>query len=163
MKIDISSKRHPNMWLEIDDEDYHLLEGLKIHPVLCGKKPTCYAKTYIDGKQTYIHRLVMGYPDGLVVDHVDHNGLNCKKENLRICSNRENSFNVLSHKDSLHSKYKGVTRDVCKHGPKCYKAQIKLEGKTKNLGLFYSQEDAAIAYNNAAMFHFGEFAVLNEI
>lgn len=93
-----------------------------------------------------------------IVDHMDHNTLNDKIDNLRAATNEENNQNTSSHKNST-SKYLGVSL----YNKKYWVAEIKPFGIKKYLGSFKTQELAALAYNKAAVRHFGDFANLNII
>lgn len=100
-------------------------------------------------KTQLIHWDVMGHPGKeMVTDHKDGNPLNNQKDNLWICSRRDNNKN-LRHKNAIKdysSKYIGVTW----HKPlEKWKAQIKINKKPKHLGYFPNEEDAAQAYQNA--------------
>jgi hypothetical protein len=106
-----------------------------------------------------LHREVMDAPKGMEVDHIDRNGLNCTRENLRLATVAENRRYARLRKDNGTGK-KGVTQ--IKNGK--FVAQIKASGrrgKSRYLGLFASADDAAHAYDRAARALHGEFAVLN--
>ena len=92
-----------------------------------------------------------------VVDHVNHDTLDNRKSNLRVCSNRENMMNQVQNGGS--SKYKGVS--FSKKQRK-YAAYISIDRRRRHLGTFETEEEAAIAYNTAAIEHYGEFAYLNQ-
>ena len=103
--------------------------------------------------------------DGMEVDHINHNGLDNQKKNLRICSHAENLRNRLPKKIST-SKYLGVQFKTFKrkyknsiYVSKHWQAQIN----GKYLGLFKDEKTAAQAYNIAAQKLYGEFANLNVI
>jgi hypothetical protein len=106
---------------------------------------------------TLLHQAVYVAPKGYVIDHINHDKLDNRRENLRLCTRKENVRNQLAHKDNT-SGYKGVTRSG-----KYYKAAIGVDGSVIYLGSFGSRHDAARAYNEAATEHFGEFASLNKI
>jgi hypothetical protein len=114
--------------------------------------------TYLpNGKRTTIrmHQQIMGsLPDGELIDHRDSNGLNNQDDNLRICSSRQNSQNKRKSRTS-RSKYKGIYFD--KEMQK-WRARISYEGKRINLGYFFSEKEAAQAYNEAAIKFYGDFA-----
>lgn len=93
-----------------------------------------------------------------VVDHIDRNKINDRIENLRAATKSDNQKNTTSRKNSI-SKYLGVS--MCQG--KYWRAQIKIADKNKHLGLFPTEEAAALAYNEAAKAHNGEFASLNHI
>ena len=119
-----------------------------------------YARTNVrraDGSKTAIkmHRLILGLTDPRVhVDHIDGNGLNNRRENLRTCNRSENMSNRRKHKNNT-SGYKGVCWDN-QHGR--WRADIKLNGKRKHLGLFTNPEEAYQAYCAAAIKMHGEYA-----
>lgn len=105
-----------------------------------------------------MHREILSAPKGMQVDHVDGNGLNNTRENLRICSSQQNNRNRKAVEGT--SKFKGVT--VYCPGEKWF-AQIWVNKKSIFLGYFKDEKEAARAYNEAAKKHFGEFARLNEV
>lgn len=116
-------------------------------------------------RQILLHREIMGFPIGLVVDHIDLDTLNNKKSNLRLVSIGENTRNCrkINERDGrkTSSRYRGVNRaSYCKNP---WRAQINVEGKRTSLGYFISEDDAARAYNNAAILVYGTCARLNVI
>jgi hypothetical protein len=118
---------------------------------------TCYAVRNRKRKQTFMHRLITSAPPHLVVDHINHNGLDNRKDNLRLCTRAQNALNQRPRKGTS-SKYKGVywhERD------KRFYAQISHKGKRFHLGSFKSETQAAKAYDKKAKELFGEFAHLN--
>ena len=112
----------------------------------------------VGGKQKSIlmHWEVMG---GKWIDHIDHNGLNNMRSNLRFCTNKENLMNQRK-KQNTSSVYKGVS--FHKHSGK-WEVQIMINGKNIYLGLFSSETDAGRAYDKKAIELCGEFANLNNI
>jgi len=113
-----------------------------------------YAVTRIDGKITPMHRLIMECPDGLFVDHIDGDGFNNHRSNLRICTHQENMRN--RHSTCGASRFKGVTR----HGSG-WRARINVGGKKVAIGTFRSECEAAKAYDASAIEKYGEFARTN--
>lgn len=103
-----------------------------------------------------LHRVVMKAPQGLEVDHIDGDKLNCRKANLRICTHRENMGNQRPPSGKT-SAFKGVSRA----GPNHWQASIRIAGRTKALGWYRSATDAACAYDLAALEAFGDFACTN--
>ena len=110
-------------------------------------------------KTIYLHRELLNAPKGVRVDHINGDTLDNRLENLRLCTQQENTRNTKSRKGSS-SKYLGV--HLHKQSGK-YRAQIKLDGGKKSLGLHSTPEEAALAYNEAALRYFGEFANLNKV
>jgi hypothetical protein len=108
----------------------------------------------ISRKQLFMHRLIMNTPDNLIVDHIDHNGLNCLEENMRNCTSTQNKAN---RRSSGIVPYLGVTT----HTNGKYVAKISILGKTKYLGVFSIPELAANRYDEEAKKQHGEFANLN--
>jgi hypothetical protein len=111
-----------------------------------------------------VHRLVakahIDNPNGYsCVDHIDHDKTNNFVENLRWCSSSQNNMNK-SKQANTSSNYKGVT--WCKQTQK-WRVKIRVDGKLKHIGLFVSEVQAAVAYNNAAIQYYAEFACLNVI
>lgn len=111
----------------------------------------------------YMHRYLLNCPKESQVDHINRNKLDNRLQNLRICSNAENSRN----KKVTNKKYKyptGVSKMLDKYGrKKPFIAAIKVNNKTVHLGYFYTPSEAALAYNEAATKYFGEFACLNGV
>lgn len=106
-----------------------------------------------------LHRFILNAPDDMFVDHINGNGLDCRKSNLRLCTNAENGRNSKIPITNL-SGYKGV----CWHkATQKWIVQINVNGKRTHIGLFENKLDAAIAYNDAAVRYYGEFAKLNNI
>lgn len=104
-----------------------------------------------------MHREIMGnIPIGMVIDHINGNGLDNRKENLRLCSSKNNSRNTISWRG--YSKYKGVSWHKWN---KAWVARIRVDYKLIHLGYFVREEEAAIIYNHAAIKYFGRFAKLN--
>ena len=101
-----------------------------------------------------MHRLIMQAIDGQYVDHINGDGLDNRRENLRICTHAQNMQNQMPVRLGT-SKYKGVSWDKV---AKKWAAHINLDGKPKKLGRFVAEEDAAKAYDSAAIEHYGEYA-----
>lgn len=120
-----------------------------------------FRNTNIKNKKSSIqfHRELLGVTSkNQVVDHINGNGLDNRFSNIRVCSQMENTRNCRKHIKKTHSKYKGVTYRKSRGK---YQAQIKVNYKYIYLGCFYNENDAARAYNSAALKHFGSFAYLN--
>lgn len=125
-------------------------------------KITGYYLIGINRKQYYTHRLIFLYHNGYLprsLDHIDRNKQNNQIENLRGATQSQNCMNRTPHKNTS-SIYKGVS--WVKHAKK-WSAHIQINNKLKHLGYFKSETAAAIAYNDAAIKHFGEYANLNVV
>lgn len=122
-----------NQFALVDDEDFEYLNQWKWYAHKRGS--SFYARRKLTRRDgIYMHTALMNTPPGLVVDHVDFNGLNNQKNNLRIVTQKENN---------LHRKIKpaGSTPKGNK-----FQAQIRREGKSYYLGLFPTRELAFLAY-----------------
>lgn len=106
-----------------------------------------------------MHRFIMQDPVGIEIDHWDGNTLNDRRFNLRRATVDQNRQNRGKSKTNT-SGYKGV--HFCKSNGK-WAAQISVNKKRKGLGYFSTKEEAALAYNSAAVRFHGEFAWLNTI
>ena len=106
-----------------------------------------------------MHRAILNAPEGLFVDHINHNGLDNRKANLRIVTLQQNSWNARpAIKNGKPKKYKGVKWDKDKQK---WQAKIYIESKLKHLGYFDNEKEAAKAHDSAAKKHRGEYAFLN--
>ncbi len=104
----------------------------------------------------YLHRFVMRAPRGTMVDHIDGNGLMCCKYNLRFATSSENHRNQRKRRGLY--RYKGVRLLRGR-----WEAYITVNHKTRFIGSFDTDIEAALAYNREALREFGEFAFINEI
>jgi hypothetical protein len=125
-------------------------------------------------KNILMHRLILQPKDNQLIDHIDRDGLNNQKGNLRFCTRSQNAAN---NKVQKGSKFKGVRRryPIVKYKskrtgeiktytrPESYLAFITKNGKAYYGGEYSTQEAAALAYNNLALEHYGEFALLNSV
>ena len=102
-----------------------------------------------------LHRFVMDAPAGTQVGHRNGDGLDCTRDNLRLCTHGQNIHNQKPRAGT--SRFKGVSRKT----PTRWVAQIMANRKWKYLGLFATEEEAARAYDAAAVELHGEFARLN--
>jgi len=137
----------------VDEEDYPLLKTFRWSANSAG-----YAQAWVGNTVCFMHRIIMRTPIGMHTDHINHQPLDNRKKNLRICTNSQNQGNRIKSNGS-GSAYKGVIRT--RQGK--YKAQLTRMGKYKYLGTFECEVDAAEAYNHEALLQFGEYASLNEI
>lgn len=108
-----------------------------------------------------MHRVILGlrHGDGKQVDHIDGDGLNNQRSNLRICTNTQNQHNR-RQRVTGRSKYKGV---VWHKQSKRWVAQIRYHPNNIHIGSFDTEEEAAEAYNEKAKELRGEYAFLNDL
>lgn len=105
----------------------------------------------------HMHRAIVDAPKGMVVDHINHNTLDNRRANLRLCTVAENSCNRLNTKNST-SRFLGVSWNT---RAKKWVAQLQTFRNNQYLGAFGNEEDAARAYDTAAVRVFGEYAKPN--
>jgi hypothetical protein len=144
---------------QVDDEDYEYLNQWKWYTTKHYKN--YYATRNLNRKIISMHRVIMNTPDDKEVDHIDHNGLNCQKYNMRNCIHAENMANRFS---CGRSKYLGVYYQRNKYKDRIYEyivAQIGIKDRNIYIGRFKTEKDAALAYDKKAIELFGEFATLN--
>jgi len=142
----------------IDREDYPTIKDLRWLTIVAPY--TCYAMhSYTkNGKRGAIpmHRLILGINDpGVLVDHVNRNGLDNRRGNLRTCTARQNCYNTKRRTDNT-SGYKGVHLHFGK-----WQARVVVNGKRISLGHFDNLMDAVRVRDEAAAKHYGQYAYLN--
>ena len=143
----------------IDACDVGLVSQFNWHLVnVRGQYPYAMRVEKINGKRArvFMHRAIAAKTDDLFIDHIDGNGLNNRRSNLRQATPRENSQNQRAPISNT-SGQKGVCWNK-RRGK--WQAQIRVDRKLVYLGLFARKEDAAAAYDAAAVQHFGKFANL---
>ena len=148
----------------IDDIDFELINKFKWHLYEhCNNKYAVAHDRSEQGKDKTIrmHRLILNAEKGVVVDHVNHNGLDNRRINIRLCTQSQNAMNGnIRTSVNKSSKYKGVSWNEKR---KRFVSYIMLNYKRIYIGRYKNESDAAIAYNNKAIELFGEFAFLNTI
>lgn len=168
-QIPLNSKKYPGLFALVDDEDYDRLARLKWH--VTAHHGNFYATnceyTGIEhGKQKVIHRKmhreILRLTDSKVkIDHENGNGLDNRKENLRISDNSQNQRN----RNRIHkvntSGFRGVSFFKNGNRAKRWNAQIQYtdngKSKRKSLGYFLTAEEAARAFDKAAKVIYGNF------
>ena len=151
----------------VDDEDYDLVMQYRWwvqENLTPGKRSGPYARTSIPGtrrgrkgnkKALFMHQLVVDYPKP---DHIDGDGLNNQRSNLRPATPAQQIVNARRKPLNATSRYTGVSRSAW--GLK-WVARISYERTVIQLGHFFSEEAAALAYDKAARELYGEYARLN--
>lgn len=137
----------------IDPQDEPLLRA---HAWRRDTRP--YFRARIGGRMVALHRVIAGAARGQIVDHIDGDPMNCRRSNLRICSDAESARNR-GRKRSSKSPYKGVWQKPSGR----WQAIIMADKKFRCLGVYDTPEDAARAYNVAAIDLHGAFARLNPV
>jgi hypothetical protein len=139
----------------IDPSDFGLVGGYTWTVKRSGRHQ--YAVTWISGHLVRMHRLIMAPDRKFVIDHINGNGLDNRRKNLRICLNAENCRN---QRLRVGVKFKGVNYVA---RVKRFRAYVTLNRKQTHLGYFERAIDAAKAYNKKARELHGEYARLNKI
>jgi len=162
-KIVIESAKHGTFAALIDEEDWGKVKDYRWRIDKPSTRPR-YGP-YVIGynkelkKEAKLHRLIMDAPRGALVDHVDGDGLNNTKQNLRLCTHKENQRNKKANYNNP-TGFKGVRAYKNKY-------QARLSYKTNgqsgeySLGMYDTPEEAARAYDKKAIELHGEFANLN--
>ncbi len=141
----------------VDDEDYDYLMQWKWYWHFGKSSQTYYVlRNAPKGQELLMHRMIMKVDRAEQIDHIDFNGLNNQKYNLRIATRSQNCMNRRSRRNST-SKYLGVSL----HESGKWHASIGKNGKIFYLGRYWKEEDAAKAYDAKAIQLHGEFANLN--
>ena len=139
----------------IDADDVPLVEHLQWHASPIRTNTYALAATWVNGKTKLVrlHRIIMRPADGQVVDHIDGDGLNNRRSNLRFASHQQNNCNSKRRADN-RSGVKGVFWDKQRRK---WQAQISVGGRSIALGRFASLDAAAAAYADASQRLHGEF------
>lgn len=138
----------------VDGEDY---ERLNQHKWYARKTPyTYYAIRHKGQGIIYMHREILNAPAHLETNHRNHNGLDNRKTNLRVCTRAQNTQNARPRE--VTSKFKGI--GWYKSRSK-WRAKIFCNGKHYHIGYFFDEDIAAKAYDKKAKELFGEFAITN--
>lgn len=161
-KIPLSRGYHAT----VDDEDYILLSTHRWSAESDfnkdGSLKNIYAvrKMRINGKlkRIWMHREICRPASGRVVDHIDGNGLNNSRKNLRECTSSQNQHNQPAQSRKKSSAFKGVYWHI---KDKKWIARIKVGGIRRHIGSYSSENDAALAYDAAARELHGDFAKAN--
>ena len=142
----------------IDEDDFELASKhtwyASVRRKADGSIRTVYAVTR--GSKLRLHRLIMNASKGFEVDHIDGDGLNCSKSNMRLATTSENQRNQRIGCNNK-SGVKGVTWD--KERGK-WRVSIKINRKSIRIGRFENLEDAAKAYADASLKYHGDFGRL---
>lgn len=144
----------------VDADDFSAVEGKNWYALTTLSKNHVYAARSVDGGVTLLHQVLLQNPpsDDMMVDHMSGDTLDNRRTNLRWATAQGNASN--NRRSGLaRSGFKGVFFDP--RGARQWRATISINDRTKHLGRYVSPEDAARAYDAAAIRFFGEFAVTN--
>ena len=150
----------------IDADDFDRVAGVQWYVITTRKtgRSSVIAPTKAAGRPAivYLHRLLTDAPAGLLVDHQNHDTLDNRKANLRLCTKSQNAANSRPQRTKTRCPYKGVYR-VSRLTTNPWQAYVYHHKKRKHLGYHATPELAAAAYNIAAREIYGEFALLNPV
>lgn len=148
----------------LDLADLPLVVGIRwcAHEKRCAVYASGSIPKDFGGGSVFMHRLIIGVEHPRVyVDHINHDALDNRRMNLRICSQAQNQRNKIK-KDGTTSQYLGVSYQAARPElSKRWRAKIDHEGETIHIGYFASEEEAALARDIVAKELFGDFANLN--
>ena len=149
-------------YAKVDPGDYKRLRGYEWF-ARKGKN-SFYARRHAaggkgkNGTLVYLHQEIIKVPEGMVVDHINHDGMDNRRANLRPATHSQNLCHRGKRSGATQSKYKGV---YWRKKNRKWQALITFQRKKIYLGYFRSEIDAANAYDRAARKYHGEFACLN--
>lgn len=139
---------------KVDDADYERVAQFKWH--IKRYSHTIYATAHVPGnarQKVLLHRVIMDAAPGVEIDHIDRDGLNCQRSNLRASTHKQNNGNKQKRKDSK-VPYKGITWHA-------QSSRWRVRVAKQHIGMFDDPVEAAKAYDVAAKKQWGEFAYLN--
>ena len=145
-----------NKYSIVDDEDFDLLNQFKWSVMNVGYaiRQDLNTKKFI-----LMHRHILNAPDKFLVDHINGDKLDNRKENLRLCTKSQNMMN----RDKTINNTSGFKGVYFRKDTKKWGAQIKLNYKNISLGSYNTKEDAVKAHKNGLVKYHKEFARLNKI
>ena len=141
----------------VDRATYERIPELKNCWCATKLKSGIRARRSINGKDVLMHRLIMDPPVGMVVDHINHDTLDNRESNLRICTRQQNGWNSVKHCHAMTSSFKGVYYH--KQNKKWCSEIRTSEGQISKS--HSSEIEAAKWYDEKALKYFGEFACIN--
>ncbi len=158
MTFTIVNRKNELFRVRIDNSDAEEVLCRKWHVSLC--RGHLYVGCWYKGNRTYLHQLLVGKAKGFDVDHINGDGLDNRRRNLRLIPHRLNIVHTTAFARKKASKYKGVWWD--RRG-KRWRSEIRVKGKKYWVGSFDNEESAAIAWNIKARKLLGKFAGINPV
>lgn len=149
----------------VDADDYDFLSQWRWCVSAAGRRGAAYAyrNQHMPGGKmigVFMHRVILETPPGMVSDHIDGDGLNNTRGNLRVVTPRQNQMNRRPNRGGT-SPFKGVCLDTS-NPRKPWLARIGVNGRRIFLGRFTREDDAGAAYAGAAVKYFGGYARVSD-
>lgn len=145
----------------VDDDDYERIVRHKwqFYPYNAGYAVRKGSKRNGEPRTVRMHREIMNAPKGVQIDHINGNGLDNRKSNLRFANTQQNAFNREKPSVNCSSKYKGVLK---RRDDSNWVVRIKYNNRQFHLGTYQSETYAAAVYNVAAHIMFGSYCRINK-
>lgn len=141
-----------------DHKDLDVVKGVPWNVSSITKRNKTRYAVY-KGSSVTMHKLLMGIKNGYQIDHVNGNGLDNRRRNLRFVTPSQNCQNRKAF--NKHGLPRGIQRRKFKNGRECYRARITKDGVLYNIGHYDSIKEANKAYNEKAKELYGKNAILN--
>jgi hypothetical protein len=156
--IKLYGKQGEGKFAIVDNEDFEYINKIRWNCNVFGYAVKVQRKeeNYNQREVLSIHRLIMKAKKGDLIDHINGNKLDNRKENLRFADKSKNAMNMHSVYGAI--PYKGVYFDKSRNN---FCTRISIDGKQKIVGRYNTAEEAAKAYDEAAIKYYGEFANIN--
>ncbi len=138
------------MFAIVDESDYEFINQFKW--LLCQTYAARYSYEKGNRKWIFMHKLIVNAPEGMEVDHINHDRLDNRRSNLRVATHQQNSFN---HPGYGH---RGVTKVINRPLKKPYCVRLMISGKNLYLGYYGTMKEARSAWKQAALKYYGKFA-----
>lgn len=138
----------------VDDCDAERVMAFSWHVQFTRGNPYAVRKFYNPRRSVFLHSFILQPPLGMQVDHKNYDGLDCRRENMRIATRSQNS--------AYRRSAGGVSgfRGVFPYNGR-WVVKVGAREKRQTVGVFSNKEEAARSYDNAALAMYGEFAILN--
>lgn len=158
--IKLNSKMYSGLYTLIHEEDYNFISKYTLYVRYVRRQDNFYALTCIKSKTVPLHRIIIQEDiENKEVDHINMDGLDNRRCNLRIVTRQQNSFNQRKRVNTT-SKFRGVyKRYDTKSNP--YRVCITKNNITCNFGQYKTELEAALVYDREVVKLFGQFATLN--